>query len=1158
MKFLLVRSLGAIHPGRKAFQEIRELISGIDPALKRKIVMRINLVIILITSAFLHVSAYSYAQKITLSKNNARLVTIIKDIQAQSEYDFVYSSRLIKNAHNVNISVNNASLKDVLDMCFKDQPFTYIIENKTIVIKNIDPVASNNAASKPYAADVTGKVTDENGRPLPGATIKVKGTTNVVSCDINGNFLVKNAGGSDVLQISFTGYVTQEVAINKSASPLVIVLKEEQKALSEVVVVGYGSVQKKDLTGAVSTILAKDLDNTPVARVDQMLQGRAAGVDVKSTNGAPGSGTTIRIRGSRSISATNEPLYVIDGLIDATNLNTLNPSDIASIDILKDASATAIYGSRAANGVILVTTKKGQPNKDVTNFNVIYGVQKLPNTLDLMNARQFAEFINESRIDENRAPVYPDVNAAVAKVGEAGTNWTDATTRPAGYQSYNLSTSGGTKGLTYFISGNVINQDGIVNNTGYKRYQGRVNLNKKFNDKLNLGLTLNASHYVITAGNVNYGANAGWVGSMITLPPTMPLRKPDGSYESYNPIWYSGGDIDTPPVVAEKTENFNTVNDLQSNLFLEYEVIKGLKVKSSFGTSLSTNRSNYFQPSDMPSKIATKTETANASSSTGSSVYILNENTVNYDRSFGDHHLNVLGGFTYENKTSNTLGISVTGLTDDIQKYNNYAAAPQANRTTTSGADENTRLSYLGRINYDYKSRYYLTVTGRSDGASNFAENHKWGFFPSFGAKWRVSDEPFFKSLRAENVINNMAFRVSYGLSGNQGIGNYQSLAALATTSATSYIFGGTQALGYAQSLLANKDLTWETSSQTDIGADIDLFNGRLTIDANYYKTNTKNLLLNVQIPTQTGFGSRLINLGKTESQGFEFLVSGDIIKSRNFSWTSTLTISTNQQKILDIGPLVKVSVDNNGYGANTNYLEVGVPIGANYGVDYKGVWHNQAEIDAELAKPAGQRNLVSASGFYKPGKPRYGDVNHDGALNVDDYHYLGTPNPTLFGGFGNTFTYKNLSLDFFFQYETGNTMYNDIEFFMGSGAEYTNQFAYMANRWTPTNTSSDIPGVNSRDNVPSSRFLHDAALIRLKSLQLSYNLAKFMPKTFKKFEVFFTGTNMLLFTKYNGFDPEVNTGDSDNHGVSSTVRAKDDGAYPNARTYALGINVGF
>lgn len=1147
MKIFSVHSIDGIKLRHKSLKGIFNLIPRIDPKIKRQLIMRINLLIFLMASSLLQVSATSYAQRITLSKKNANLVNIIKDIQTQSDYDFVYSTQLIKKARNIDIFLNNVPLIDALDKCFKDQPFTYTIQNKTIIIQNKEKPLSQ------FVEEVSGKITDQNGQPLPGALIRIKGKNGGTVSDAQGNFILKNVNTGDVLQISYTGFITQEVNVDATnLTNLPITLKEDQKALGEVVVVGYGSVQRKDLTGAVSSITAADLDNTPVTRIDQMLQGKATGVDVKSTNGAPGSGTTIRIRGSRSIYADNEPLYVIDGLIGATNLNTINPSDIESIDILKDASATAIYGSRAANGVILVTTKKGKAGKNTTNFNVLYGVQKIPNTLELMNARQFAEFINESRIDQNRAPVYPDVDAAVSLVGEDGTNWTEATTRPAGYQSYNLSTSGGSDKLTYFLSGNVINQDGIINNTGYNRYQGRVNLNKNFTDQLNMGLTLNASRYRIDNGNVNYGANSGWPASMITLPPTMPLRKPDGSYESYNPIWYSGGDVDTPPVVAELTENFNTVNDLQSNLFVEYEVLKGLKVRSSVGTSLSTNRSNYFVPSYMPSKIATSNTTANASSSTGSSIYLLNENTLDYDHRFKDHHINLLGGFTYEHRNNNTLSISATGLTDDIMKYNNFAAAAQANRTTNSDYGDNTRISYLGRANYDYKGKYYLTVTGRYDGASNFAANHKWGFFPSFGAKWRISDESFFKSVNAGKVINDMAFRVSYGLSGNQGIANYQSLASL-SANPNSYIFGNTQVLGFTQSLLANNDLTWETSAQLDIGADIELFKGRLTLNANYYNTKTRDLLLNIQIPQQTGFSSRLVNLGKTESKGFEMMLSGNILKTRNFSWSSNLNLSTNQQTILDIGPLVRVSLDNNGYGANTNYLEVGVPIGANFGVDYKGVWHNQAEIDAELAKPAGQRTMVSPSGFYKLGKPRYEDLNGDGLLNASDYHYLGTPNPKLFGGFGNQFTYKNLSLDFFLQYNSGNTMYNNIEFFMGSGAEYTNQFAYMVNRWTPTNNSSDIPAVNSRDNVPSSRFLHDASLIRLKTLQLSYDLKNVLPKTFRQCQVYFTGTNLFLITKYNGFDPEVNK-----EGSNSRVRAKDDGTYPNARTFALGLNIGF
>ncbi|MGJ1243297.1 MULTISPECIES: TonB-dependent receptor [Sphingobacterium] len=1104
--------------------------------------------------ATVHISAKSFGQKVTLKEKNTTLEKIFNKISAQTGYDFLYTKKSIGKSDRASIEVENVDLSQALTQLLKEKSLKFSIEDQIIVVtksSSASQAGSTGGENLVQTNDINGKISDRKGAPVAGATVRLKRTGQSIASNEHGIFLLKGARIGDELIVSYTGYETVTMPITSYES-LTIILNETIQELDEVVLVGYGAVKRKDLTGAVSTISGKIFANMPVMRVDQMMQGRASGVDVKSSNGAPGAGTSIRIRGARSISATNEPLYVVDGLIDATNLNTLNPEDIESIDILKDASATAIYGSRAANGVVLITTKQGKANQDNTNVSTITGIQQLPKRLKLMNARQFTQFINESRLDQNRAVVYPNIDSVINIVGEKGTDWTDETMRTGIYQSYNASTSGGSEKFTYFISGNMIDQKGIVKGTDMAKFQGRINMNKRFSDQIRMGLNLNASRYKINSGNVNYGANAGWPSSMITLPPTMPVRKPDGSFESYNPIWYSGGDVDTPPVVAELTENANTVNDLQANLFIEAELIKGLKLKSAFGTSLSNNKNVYFVPSFMPSKIATKNTTANASSGMGTSTYWLNENTLNYDRNWDLHHLNLLGGFTMENRQNSTMGISVTGLTDDIMKYNNFASADQVNRTVSSNAEKNSRVSYLGRINYDFDSKYYLTMSGRYDGASNFAMNNKWGFFPSFGVKWRVSNESFFKESEVKKTISDMGFRFSYGKSGNQGIGNYQSLATLAPNS-KGYIFGENPVLGYTQSSMDNPNLTWETSSQIDLGFDMSLWNGRLTIDVNYYKTNTKDLLLNVQIPQQTGFSSRLVNLGKTVSQGFELMVSGDMIAHKDFNWKSTLTLSTNSQEIKDIGPLVMVSIDNNGYGANTNYLKVGVPIGANFGAIYGGVWHNQQEIDEELARTAGSRKLVSPSGFYKPGKPRYVDQNGDGLLNIDDYMYLGTPNPKLYGGFGNTFTYKNLSLDLFLQYNQGNTMYNAIEFFMGSGAEFTNQFAYMADRWTPSNTGSDIPMVNSRDNVPSSRFLHDASFIRLKSLQLSYNLKSLFPKTFKSASVYVTGTNLLLLTKYNGFDPEVNGG-----GTSSTIRAKDDGTYPNARTYALGINVGF
>lgn len=1126
---------------------------GIGANSRRLIFMRINLVIIFISFLFFQASAVTYAQKLTLKKQNANLANVFKDIQRQSDYDFVYPSRLLKKATNVNLDLVNVSLDEVLKQCFKDQPFTYVIEDKTIIIKELSESVVP-IPFKRFLINVKGKVIDQNGQILVGASIRLKGGTLTSISDSEGNFELKNVKENDVIIISYTGFITQEQNIGSGDRFLTIRLLEDPKSLATVeIMVGYGSVQKRDLTGSVSRVTANDIKNIPITRVDQMLQGRAAGVDVKSTNGTPGAGTTIRIRGSRSINASNEPLYVIDGLIDAINLNTINPQDIASIEILKDASATAIYGARAANGVVLVTTKKGEAGRDNVTFNVIAGIQNLPRTLDLMSAREFATFINEARKELNKPIPYPDVEAAIALVGEEGTNWTKAVTRPAGYQTYNLSTSGGSKGLTYFISGNVVDQDGIVVNTDFKKFQGRANINKRFSDRVNMGLVLNASRYRIERGNLNFGSNSNWPSNMITLPSTIPLYKADGvTFENYNPVNNNGAITDVVTYVAALQRNNNTVNDLQANAFLELEILKGLKVKSSFGTSLSTNKEVFTNPSQMPSKIATNNQTASASSTTGNSIYLLNENILTYDRRINDHHFNLLTGVTYERRNNNSMFISVTGLTDDIMLQNNFAAAAQANRTVSSNAASNTKIAYLGRANYDYKGKYYFTLTGRFDGASNFAKNHKWGFFPSTGLKWRVSEENFFRD-NAPKIINNLAIRFSYGLSGNQGIGNYQSLAQMSSNSA-SYVFGGTQVLGFTQTLLPNNDLTWETSAQMDIGTEMEFFKGRLALDANYYKMNTRDLLLQVAIPQQTGYQTTLVNLGKTESSGLEVSLSGDVIRSKNFTWNSTFNLSTNQQTVLDIGPLVRLSLDNNGYGANTNYLEVGVPIGANFGVQYRGTWKSQAEIDAELAKPKGERSLVSASAsFYKPGKPRYEDTNRDGVLTQEDYRYLGTPNPKVFGGFGNRLTYKKFSFDMFWQYSAGNTMFNSIEFFMGSGSDLTNQFAYMADRWTPSNPTSDIVGVNSRDNVPSTRLLHDASLIRLKSAQFSYNLSGTFPKLFKQCEVFATGTNLLLFTKYNGFDPEVNK-----EGTSSTVRAKDDGNYPYARTFALGINVGF
>lgn len=1026
--------------------------------------------------------------------------------------------------------------------------------------------------SAQQSAQIQGRVLDEQGNPVEGVSIIARqGAREFGSAvtDKDGAFIFGNlqkTGAYDLhfSHVSYGSYIEKGVTVKKGTTTLLIRLKAKDNKLSEVVVqVGYGSSKKHDLTGSVTSVPMGNLVNLPATRIDQMLQGRAAGVYIKSTNGAPGSPTTIRIRGTRSINATNEPIYVIDGIVDPTGsvINSLNPEDIEGIDILKDASTTAIYGSRASNGVVLITTKKGKAGKDVVHFSTNQGISQLARSLDMMNAREFVNFENEARgsvLNNYAPPLYKNVDSVIKAIGgDKGNNWINDVTRNAPFSSYDMSISGGEggdHGYSYYLSGNYLNQQGIILNTDFQRYQGRLNFVKKLSAQGEFGATLNVTHSNTDAASVNFGSNSNWLSSYVFLPPTMPVYKPDGTYATFNPDWYlGGGNIDNPVAILNKETNVTPANNVLGNFYLQYEVMPGLKLKSTLGVNFINSRNSWYVPSDMPTKILNNQMTGNTSSYQSNSISLINENTADYAKSFGAHHLDLLVGESYQTRETDALSGSGSGITNDITQWNNLGVIDQSLRGIGSSYDKNTIISYLGRINYDYLKRYYLTFTGRRDGASNFAADKKWGFFPSGAVKWRVSNESFFKDSKVSNTLSELSARVSYGLSGNQGIGDYSSLPSLSSNS-SAYLFGTgqTPVLGYTQGNIANNNLTWETTAQLDAGLDLEFFNGRINLTADYYRMNSKNLLVTVQIPSQTGYGSQLVNLGKSLTDGFDIALSGDVIRSRNFKWNVIVNLSTNNQKVTDIGPLTKVLLDPGiGYGVTSSYMEKGVPLGANYGLDYAGVWKSQADITAELAKPAGKRTYVSASNQYLPGHPKYIDPNHDGVLNVNDYHYLAPANPTLYGGFGSTLTYKRVTLDFFFQFNTGNKMYNAMEFFAGTGTYLTNQFKYILNRWTPANPNSNIPAVESRDNIASTRLLHDASLLRMKSVMLSYNLKGLAPKKiFKDMEIFVSGTNVFLLTKYNGFDPEVNSG-----GQSSTIVAVDNGNYPNSRTVTCGLN---
>lgn len=1114
---------------------------------KRKWIMRINLTIVFLVTILIQVtSASSLAQKITFRKSGCTIDLMFKEIKKQTNYNILWSSNIQLEAKEIiNVDFKDAPLDQVMEFILQDKNLSYLIEDKTILIKSKSPLHKDNFISKLLEIDLNGVVVGVDGQPLPGATVKVKGSTKLFLTNAKGEFSIPAIPEKSVLIVTYTGYNPMEIAVN-GRKKITITLSEDQKQLTEVAVIGYAEVQRKDLTGAVSSLQAKEFENTPVIRIDQMLQGKIAGADVTSMTGEPGTGTSIRIRGARSITADNEPLYVVDGVLDAGDLNSINPNDVASVDVLKDVSSTAIYGSRGANGVILITTKRGKSGKDIIKVSSNAGIAKLPKFLDVMNAQEWATMINENALLSNPVPPipYPDV----ASLGE-GTNWTEAVTRTAMFQNHTLSINGGTPSLKYYLSGNYSNQEGIIKASGYERYQFRLNLNKEFNKFFKAGATFNYASSMRLNNMINIGSNSGWSVSTLMLPPVINILNDDGGYEDWNPAWYAGGVINTPVAIVDMQKDYTKGSNLLSNFFTELEILPGLKLKNSFSYLKDESERNRYYPGSMPRRAFDKAG-GYAYKASSPSSQILNENLLSYKHTWNENHnFDALAGFTYQRREFSNLAVSGNGYYIDAIEENSLQSAPSKLLTSiTSGRSDQTIISYLARMNYNYKNKYYLTLTGRSDGSSNFSSNHKWAFFPSGAVKWQVSREDFMKDIKQ---INNLAFRASYGSSGNQAISPYQSLPQLAVN-INGYIFDGSLPVAYYPGLLPNDNLTWETSRQINLGMDVSFLNNRINLTADVYKTNTKDLLLTIQMPQQTGYNTRLMNLGETENRGIELMLGTENLNYKDFKWLSTFTFAYNKQLVENLGPLVKVITHTN-YTA-TQYpmyaYQVGLPTSTLFGAVYAGTWKSQQDIDENRDK------YVSTATFYIPGRPRYIDQDGNGVLDQNDMIVLGQADPKYYGGFGNNFRYKGFELDIFLQYSQGNKMYNDTEFNMGTGTYLTNQYRYMLNRWHPTdNPTSDVPRVNSKDHVPNSRFVHDASFIRLKTLRVGYS---FDPrdlniKGFSNASIYASGVNLFLWTKYNGYDPEVNT-----KGSSSTVRRMDDGAYPNNRTLALNLSLTF
>lgn len=984
-------------------------------------------------------------------------------------------------------------------------------------------------------ASLIGTVIDGTTKePIEGVTIQLEAVTHSVKTDRNGKFqFVTGQKLPFTLILTFVGYQKKRVVVN--TSPAVIELSPSSEDLEEVVVVGYGTQKRRDLTGAVAS-LPENLLKQPVSSLDQTLKGGIAGVQVTQTSGQPGGGVSIRIRGGASIQGGNEPLYVIDGFpvynqTESTGvgsgtpvnpLASINPADIESIEVLKDAAATAIYGSRGANGVILVTTKKGKAGHVQLNYDGSIGTQTVLKKIDVLKARDFAILRNDALYDANPSlgPNQYRKQSELDQLGE-GTDWQKAAFRTGRIQNHQLSLSGGAEKVQYFLGANYFDQEGVILNTDFRRLGFRSNINANPFDRLQVGANLS-----INKTNAQI-APAGIVNALLIMPPTATIYEPNGSYTLRNPF----ENIFANPIATLK-ETTNTSNGLRvlGTSFAQYRILQGLQAKVLFGVDLNNRDDKFYLPSYIYEGAGSKGE-ASLGNLNGNSW--LNENTLTYTGVIGQHNFNALLGFTQQENKNEVFSAGAQNFVTDDLLFNSLQSG--STLTRPSSDTYNWVLhSYLARVNYNYSNKYYVSASIRRDGSSRFGANNKWGNFPSLAFSWRIINEPFFK--QAFPAIDDFKIRTSFGTTGNQEIGQYQSLSTLYSLN---YLFGNNVVTGFASQRVPNKNLGWETTFQYDAGFDLSLLKNRLQFTADYYYKKTKDLLLNVEIPWTSGYATSLQNFGSVSNQGLEFGLKSKNLQG-NFSWNTDLNISFNRNKVLTIGEGATSYITGN------YIIKVGEPLGTFYGTVIDGI----LQLGEESSK-----GVLTGNANPKAGDRVYKDINGDGQFTTaNDRTIIGNAQPDFIFGISNTLSYKGFDLSFLIQGTVGNDLLNinrqNLEMFTGQ----QNASIDALKRWTTSNPSQLYPRAKL-DPAPvfSNQFVESGSFARLKSLQFGYNFPKEWLKNahITNLNLYLAAQNLLTWTNYRGFDPEVTSG-------SNVQIGTDAGIYPAAKSISIGLSLTF
>ncbi|WP_028376183.1 SusC/RagA family TonB-linked outer membrane protein [Leeuwenhoekiella sp. MAR_2009_132] len=993
-------------------------------------------------------------------------------------------------------------------------------------------------------ATVSGTVTNAStGEPLIGVNVILKGTSKGVSTDLDGNYSISNVTSDAVLSFSFLGFENKEVSVSAQIA-INITLTPVANELDELVIVGYGKKKKRNLTGSIASVGSEEIEQTNQQDAVSILQGRAAGVQVTSNSGAPGGAMTIRVRGNSSLNSGNDPLYVVDGVpIESNSLSSLNgsenfglnpladinPGDIESIEVLKDAASTAIYGSRAANGVVMITTKRGKEGKAQINLTVFTGVSEITRKLSVLNASQYREVILDSyrNMDNPVEPIFAVLDSLSPR-NNGDVDWQEELLRVAPQYKIDLSVRGGSENVKYSWSSSFLNQDGVILNNNYKRVTSRLNVDFNASNKLKFGQSISYTNAINNRINAGGSGNLSVVRELLIRPPTYSMYLPDGSLNGYqfgkrNPVG-----------LAELATHLNKTNRIIGNEYAEYQFTDALKLRSNVNLDFVSMKEDEFIPSSLDYRPGYNTGAVRSLTN----LTWGNETYLTYDKQVNEvHNISGLLGFSFQNWKYEQTGLDGMFFPSDNIRTLNGAGTISGQEVNIS--TEHSMLSYFGRLSYDYKGKYLAEVNLRADGSSRFGADNRFGYFPSASVGWRFSDEEFLKD---NTVINDAKFRFSAGQTGNEAIGNYTSQGEFAV--GVNYL----DYSGAAPTVMPNAGLTWETTTQYDAGLDLSLWNNRVSLTTDYYVKLTEDLLYNVPIPRTTGFSFITQNIGSIENKGFEFTLTTRNLVG-DFKWDTNFNISSNSNQVKDLPDELLT----NGYIQNGNYhiLREGLPIGTFYGYKFNGVYSRDEDNVNGITN--GSQGAV-----FKGGDPIWEDVNGDNIIDADDRQIIGDATPDFFGGITNNLSYKNFSLSVFFQFSYGNDIYSEINHQRNSVVRYNNLSTDALDRWREQGDVTDFPRPLRDDPLESdsriqSRWVEDGSYIKLKNVNLSYSFPEKLIGRFglSKLDAYVTGTNLITWTKYTGFDPDVNS-------YSGLRAGVDEGSYPQSRTIILGLNFGF